>query len=104
MKNYSIAIAGALLLLASSCQKCFDCQQYCAYCVQAGNTGVVAKICADKDVARSKIDSFYFAYKASGYDCNLLNNEKKVCDSKNKINDATDYYKLQDYFCNPWEN
>lgn len=102
MKRYISAVALSLLLFANSCQKCFDCKQYCGYCIANNNNGVVLKICADKDVARTKVDSLYFAFKSAGYECNLLNNEKKVCDQNNKINDALDYYKLQNYYCTPW--
>ena len=102
MRKLIFGFTFILLLLANSCQKCYDCKQYCAYCVSNANTGIVVKICADKDVAHAKVDSFYSAYNNSGYSCTLLNNEKKVCDQSNKINGAVDYYKLQDYYCNPW--
>lgn len=102
MKKLIPAILFTLLLFANGCQKCYDCKQYCAYCLPNNGSGVVVKLCADKDAVKSRVDSLYFAYNNAGYNCSLLNNEKKVCDSGNKISEAVDYYKLQNYFCNPW--
>ncbi|MES2620148.1 MAG: hypothetical protein V4615_04780 [Bacteroidota bacterium] len=103
MKKKISYLVFAALLFASSCQKCYQCKQYCAYCIPTGNNGVNYKFCSSKDVTHTTIDSIYVAIQSNGYDCSKLNNTKRVCDSKNKLNDALDYYLLQDYYCYPTE-
>ena len=98
MKKIFFYSAFALLFSASACQKCYECKQYCAYCETS--TGVRTKICATKDVNHFQIDSTLNALKGLGYTCNLLNTDKSVCDRSDKINDATNYYAKQDYYCN----
>ena len=99
MKKSLLFLALPLVLFVSSCQKCYQCKQYCARCTPQSNTGVVVKFCATKDVSKSNVDSAYYALKSSGYDCVYLENNKRVCDYKNKLNDAVDYYRFQDYYC-----
>ena len=101
MKKLLVAFAVPVLLIASSCQKCYQCNQYCAYCVSSTNPGIVYKSCAASDAYHVKVDSIKIAFQNSGYSCSLLNNDKKVCDGKNKINDAVNYYILEDYYCYP---
>ena len=101
MKNKILLLVSFLLLLASSCQKCYQCNQYCAYCTPVGNTGVAYKFCATKDVTHTHVDSIYMALQNNGYDCSRLKNEKRVCDYKSKLDGAVDYYLLQDYYCYP---
>lgn len=101
MKKVSFSFIAFVLLLASSCQKCYQCTQYCAYCKSAANTGIVYKFCAENDVNHLRIDSFKTAFQDSGFSCSLLNNDKRVCDRSDKINDALNYYLLEDYYCYP---
>ena len=100
MKKLAYAFVSAFIFLAS-CQKCYECKQYCSYCVPPGNTGVAYKVCATKDVTHAQIDSVYSAMQSSGYTCSKLINDKRVCDGSNKLNDAVDYYERQDYYCFP---
>ena len=96
--KYILSIFGALLF-ASSCNKCYECKQYCAYC--ESSTGVRYKVCGTKDVNHAQVDSTYLALIAIGYTCTILNDDRNVCDNSNKINDAVNYYYKQDYYCNP---
>jgi hypothetical protein len=91
------------IMFVSSCHKCQQCKQYCAYCISAGNNGVVHKICATNSVSYFTIDSIRNVYLTNGYDCNVLRDDKKVCDRPAKINDAVNYYVLEDYYCSPVE-
>jgi hypothetical protein len=86
------------LVFASSCNKCYECKQYCAYC--EANNGVRYKVCATKDVNHFSVDSTLAALKGAGYTCNLLNDDRNVCDQSSKINDALNYYYKEDYYCN----
>jgi hypothetical protein len=101
MKTLPLILIISIVVFGTSCHKCYECKQYCAYCQQVNNTGVVYKICASKDVTHGKIDSIYFAMKSNGYDCSLLDDEKRVCDRPAKLDDAVDYYQLQEYYCYP---
>ena len=86
-------------LLASSCHKCYECKQYCAYCKSVADSGVVYKFCSANDVPHANVDSIKNAYQANGFNCSLLKDDKKVCDRPAKINDAVNYYMLEDYYC-----
>ncbi len=88
----------AALFFASSCNKCYECAQYCAYCETT--TGVRIKVCSTKGVNQYQVDSTYNALVTAGYRCNKLTDDRKVCDPANKINDAVNYYYKQDYYCN----
>lgn len=101
MKRLFLYTALVLLLSASACQKCQECKQYCAYCQPAGNNGILTKICASKDVTHYTVDSLMQAYQAAGYTCNLTDKYKSVCDNPGKLNDAVNYYLLEDYYCYP---
>jgi hypothetical protein len=101
MKKTFFCAALAILLCASACQKCQECKQYCAYCQPAGNNGILLKICANKDVTHSTVDSMMQVYQSVGYTCNMADKYKRVCDSKDKLNDAVNYYLLEDYYCYP---
>ena len=92
-----------ILFTAASCKKvCYDCKQYCSYCLLKNNPDVAYKVCANKFSAASKVDSVYFAMNAdTSYQCNKLENDKIVCDSKNASDEAISYYLKQDYYCNP---
>lgn len=103
MKNKAIGLLLFVwvLVFASSCNKCYECTQYCAYCETP--SGVRIKTCATKGVNNYKIDSVFTAYRSAGYTCNMLQNNKNVCDQPSKINDAVNYYYKQDYYCNAKE-
>lgn len=101
MKKLLAALLPCLLLFINSCQKCYTCKQYCAYCETV--TGVRMKYFATKDVNRAQVDSVFQAWKAAGYTCTLLNESRNVCDNPNKINEATNYFYKQDYYCYPKE-
>ena len=103
MKNTLLAVTFFLLVFASSCHKCYECKQYCAYCVSTIDSGFSYKICASNDVNHFKVDSLKNAYQSNGYNCSFLEKDKRVCDNANKLNEAVDYYQLQDYYCNPAE-
>ena len=98
MKYTILVFCFSLLVFASSCNKCYECKQYCAYCELS--TGVRVKVCATKDVNHAQIDSSINSYRNAGYTCALLNDDRNVCDNASKINDATNYYYKQDYYCN----
>jgi hypothetical protein len=102
MSKALVSITFALLAFASSCHKCEQCKQYCAYCKHSG-TQLVQKTCSSSDVTHAQVDSFKNVYEAGGYDCSLLREDKKVCDQPSKLNDAVNYYVLQDYYCYPVE-
>lgn len=103
MKKFLLLCACGILLTASSCKKvCYDCNQYCSYCVLKSNPDVAQKFCANKFSAQVKVDSIYHAFLMdTSYECNLLKNEKIVCDNKNASDEAISYYLKQDYYCNP---
>ena len=100
--KYSLFVFSFLVLVfASSCNKCYECKQYCAYC-EASN-GVRYKVCSTKGVNQFSVDSTLNAFRSAGYTCNLLQDDRNVCDQSSKINDAVNYYYKQDYYCNPKE-
>jgi hypothetical protein len=88
-----------IVFAASSCKKCFNCQQYCAYCEAAGHTGVGIKVCATGTGSFARVDSFQRALTDSGYTCNLLQDNQDVCDNKNAVDDAYSFFQKQNYFC-----
>lgn len=91
----------SVIFFAPSCQKCYQCTQYCSYCQDSTGTGVRYKICATKSADKYSVDSILTAYRIRGYTCTLLNADKNVCDQPSKLNDALNYYYLEDYYCNP---
>ena len=99
MNKLLILLCSSLMFLAS-CHKCYTCSQYCAVCLN-GNNGVTYKLCANKDVSHGRVDSLANAFVSSGYTCKILDNDKNVCDRQDKINDAVNYYLLEDYYCYP---
>jgi len=99
MKKFLPFVVVCAMLLANSCMKCNTCKQYCSYCETA--SGLRVKSCATKDVNQAQVDSIYLALKAAGYTCRLLEESKDVCDYPSKLNDATNYYYKQDYYCYP---
>ncbi|MBK8659825.1 MAG: hypothetical protein IPN22_13370 [Bacteroidetes bacterium] len=101
--NKLLIVYWGILTLASSCSKCYDCEQYCAYCVADNNTGISYKFCSTRDNTRAQVDSFYYSFPDSTFTCVKLQDERKVCDGKNGIDDAISYYLKQDYYCNPAE-
>ena len=99
---YSFADTRKISASVSSCKRsCYQCTQYCAYCVEKRDTSVAFKVCADKLSGDIKVDSFMRTLEDTNHICNLLSNQTDVCDGKNAINDAVSYYKKQDYYCNP---
>ena len=101
MRNKILGCFTFLLVTISSCQKCYECKQYCAYCKSISNPGLVIKVCSNNDINYTKVDSFRNAYQSNGFTCSLLQDDKNVCDGKTKINDAINYYILENYFCYP---
>lgn len=100
MKNTLVVflLLTLVMVFAQSCNKCYECNQYCAYC-EAAN-GVRLKACSTKSVNQYQVDSTLAAFRAAGYNCTLLNEFKNVCDQPSKINSAVNYYYNQDYYCN----
>ena len=96
---YKIFFAALLFVTLPSCQKCFECKQYCATCQPANPNGVTYKFCADKLGGYNTVDSLMLDKKANGYNCKILQDDKRICDAPSKLNDATNYYLLQNYYC-----
>ncbi|HLP20884.1 MAG TPA: hypothetical protein VK174_11315 [Chitinophagales bacterium] len=99
MKLLSLLFGLSLLLLASSCHKCYNCEQYCVYCEKTATLRF--KMCATKDLTKYQADSIIGVFRGNGYTCSKLTDERDVCDGSNKLNDAVNYYTKQDYYCNP---
>ena len=87
------------ILSFSACKKCFNCQQYCAYCQSKVNTGVIYKVCAEGTNAYGRVDSIRLSFPDSAYNCIKLTDNTDVCDSKSAVDDAYAYYQKQEYFC-----
>ena len=91
-----------LLGMVGSCKKsCYQCNQYCAYCVNRSDSSIRYKVCTNKFGDHPRIDSIENSFPDSVYICNILNNSVNVCDGPNAINTAVTYYEEEDYFCTP---
>ena len=91
-----------VLVLAGACKKvCYQCNQYCAYCVAKSDSSVSYVTCANKTTSEIRVDSILYNYQDSGFVCNLLKNQTEVCDGKNSIKDGITYYQKENYFCTP---
>lgn len=101
MKHCLQILGLSILLFATSCHKCYTCNQHCVYCETT--TGLRHKVCATKYANHYQVDSVLNAYRSAGYTCSTLNDEKNVCDNSNKLNDAVNYYTKQDFYCYPKE-
>ena len=87
---------------ATSCKKsCYQCNQYCSYCVNRSDSSIVYKICTNKFGDHLRIDSIEATFPDSLYICNTLNNSTNICDGPNRIDQAITYYEEEDYFCSP---
>lgn len=87
------------ILSFSACKKCYNCQQYCAYCESKVNTGIVYKVCAEGTNSYNRVDSVRLSFPDSAYNCVKLTDNTDVCDNKNAVDDAYAYYQKQEYFC-----
>jgi hypothetical protein len=102
MNKYLILFCAMVLLSITACKKvCYQCTQYCAYCVNKNDSAIAYKICANNIQGEGQIDVILTAYQDSGYTCNLLNQQIEICDNKNAINGGVTYYEQENYFCNP---
>ncbi|HWB63577.1 MAG TPA: hypothetical protein VG603_08725 [Chitinophagales bacterium] len=102
MKRLGLLLIIVSALFMFSCKRvCYQCTQYCAYCVNRADTSVAVKVCANKSTGNSEVNAMMQALHDSGYVCNLLNDQTNVCDGKNSITSAVDYYKKEDYYCSP---
>lgn len=102
MKKLLFLICCFLLIAASSCKRvCYTCNQYCAYCIYKNDSTVTTKVCATGPSSTGKVDRSLQMLRDSGYNCTLLDNFSNVCDSKNSITGAIEYYHKQDYYCDP---
>lgn len=90
------------VVLAASCKRvCYDCKQYCSYCVSA-KSGLAYKVCATKTTHKLQVDSLRALYLAdSTFTCNLLQDEETFCENKNAADEAEAFYLKQDYYCLP---
>lgn len=88
-----------LVLATQACKKCYNCQQYCAYCESKKNTGIIYKVCAEGTNSYNRIDSVRLSFPDSAYNCIKLQDNTDVCDNKNAVDDAYAYYQKQEYFC-----
>ncbi|MCS6934276.1 MAG: hypothetical protein NZM35_03870 [Chitinophagales bacterium] len=100
MRKLLIFFSAPLIIFAAGCARCYDCKQHCTYC-EKGN--LAYKLCAKNSSGYTSVDSFFIVLKDSGYVCNMLKDDRTICDGKNHIDEAVSFYQKQEYFCLPRE-
>ncbi len=101
MRKYLFVFCVVVLVAIAGCKKvCYQCTQYCAYCVNTNDSSVAYKVCATNGQGNAHVNAVLTAYQDSGYVCNLLSQQTDICDTKNGIDKAITYFEQENYYCN----
>ena len=100
MKTALFSFVVLLIVSAGSCKRtCYQCNQYCVYCQKRLDSTIIYKVCDKTSNFNHRIDSIRAAFPDTVFICNILNNTKSFCDSKNSLGTDLNYYEQDDYFC-----